>query len=118
RRGDTARLSRGSPRRRVAVVPILVRVMTLALVGRLDKLAPGDIDRIVRRGASAGAPWPDVSAIEDAVRTRGDAALRELTLELDKVELRSFEVPRAEWSAAHARLPQDVRDALAAAKAN
>jgi histidinol dehydrogenase len=93
--------------------------MTLALVGRLSEVPPGALDAIVRRGAKEGAPaWPDVSAIERDVRARGDAALRELTATFDKVTLAALEVPRGEWLLALQRLPSDVRDALATAKAN
>ena len=92
--------------------------MTLRLVGRLDDINPAELDIIIRRASAGGAPFPDVSAIEEAVRTRGDEALRELTLRFDKADLASFEVPPAEWSAAYARLPADLREALATAAAN
>lgn len=89
--------------------------MTLRFVGSVD--AP-DVDVIVRRARVEGEPFPDVSAIEAAVVAHGDDALRELTLRFDKAPLSTLEVPRAEWSAAYARLPADVREALATAAAN
>ena len=92
--------------------------MTLRLVGSLDDIKSEDIDIILRRASAGDQPFPDVSAIEQAVRARGDDALRELTLKFDKVDLHALEVPKAEWSAAYARLPPDVRDALATAAAN
>jgi histidinol dehydrogenase len=53
-----------------------------------------------------------VAEIIAAVRARGDAALRELTARLDRVELAQIEVPRARWAAAAAALPADLRAAL------
>lgn len=55
-----------------------------------------------------------VRAIVNDVRARGDAALRDLTYRIDGVDLRpeQWEIPRAEWRAARARLAPVLRDAL------
>lgn len=92
--------------------------MGLRLHGALATLPPAEVDLVLRRGRPDAAPFPDVSEIERAVRERGDEALRDLTRRHDKVELASLEVPRAEWSDAYARLPPDLKDALASAAAN
>lgn len=93
--------------------------MTLRLFGKLDDVAPADLDLIVRRGRPLGAtPFPDVSEIGEAVRTRGDAALLELTERFDHAKLVALEVPRERWKDAEARMPAAVLDALHAAHAN
>jgi histidinol dehydrogenase len=53
-----------------------------------------------------------VSGIIEDVRTRGDSALRELTLKYDKVQLEQIEVSRAEIESAAAKVPTDVMAAL------
>src|SRR5688572_2319162 len=59
-----------------------------------------------------------VGDILDDVRANGDAALRKYALEFDKVEIDQFLVSGSEFDEAEARVPQDLKDALAAAKAN
>ncbi len=56
-----------------------------------------------------------VSAIIEAVRQRGDAALRELTRQFDRAAIEEIEVAPSEIVAAAASVPQQVRDALSAA---
>ncbi|MFA5861247.1 MAG: histidinol dehydrogenase [Candidatus Thermoplasmatota archaeon] len=91
----------------------------IRLFGRIDDLAPSDVDLIVRRGLSTGAaPFPDVTDISEAVRTRGDAALFELTERFDHAKLNTLEVPRERWKDAQARMSASVIDALHAAHAN
>jgi len=63
----------------------------------------------------ADATRQAVAAVLDAVRSRGDAALRELTLRFDKVELESFEVAAAEFAAAEAAVAPELRQAMAEA---
>ena len=92
--------------------------MTLRLYGHLDKLPPADVELIVRRAATGPSPFPDVSAIQDAVRARGDDALRELTEKLDHQKLDALEVPRERWKDAEARMDARVLDALHHAHAN
>lgn len=53
-----------------------------------------------------------VSGILDEVRVRGDAALRELSLRLDRVELAAFRVEDEEADAAIATVPLALRDAI------
>jgi histidinol dehydrogenase len=59
-----------------------------------------------------------VAAIIERVRSGGDAALRELTTKLDRVELASLEVGQAEFAAAGDRLSDVQRAAIRAAAAN
>lgn len=70
-------------------------------------------------------PARDFSTLEgavretlEAVRTRGDAALRELTACFDGVELTDFRVPEAELAGAAARIAPELRQAIATAYAN
>lgn len=56
-----------------------------------------------------------VAAILERVRQRGDAALRELTLELDGVLLDEFAVAEEEFAAAEAAVPLELRVAMIAA---
>jgi histidinol dehydrogenase len=59
-----------------------------------------------------------VAAIVSKVRTEGDAALRELTAELDHVELDALEVGPEEFAAAEAALTAGQRSAIHAAADN
>jgi histidinol dehydrogenase len=59
-----------------------------------------------------------VAAIVAKVRADGDAALRELTAELDRVELDALEVGPEEFAAAEAALTAEQRSAIHAAAAN
>lgn len=67
--------------------------------------------------AVARATTEAVAAVVDAVRERGDAALRELTARFDRVELESFEVTAAEFAAAEATVAPDLRQAMVEAAA-
>ena len=67
--------------------------------------------------AVARATTEAVAAVVDAVRERGDAALRELTARFDRVELESFEVTAAEFAAAEAMVAPDLRQAMTEAAA-
>jgi histidinol dehydrogenase len=55
-----------------------------------------------------------VAEILGAVRTGGDAALRDYTSRLDGVQIEALEVPAEEWRAAYRRTPRSLRDALEA----
>jgi len=57
-----------------------------------------------------------VAAVLEAVQARGDAALREITARFDKVELSTFAVTPAEFAAAEAAVPADLREAMQQAK--
>jgi histidinol dehydrogenase len=60
-----------------------------------------------------------VAEILADVEARGDAAVREWTLQFDKVDLppESWELPRSAWEAALDRISPELRDALEAAVA-
>ncbi len=92
--------------------------MTFAATGLLDALPPALREHLLTRAGGNADILRDVDAIGQAVAGRGDDALREFSSKFDGVELDAFEIPRADWSAALARIPADVRDALEAAHAN
>jgi len=58
-----------------------------------------------------------VAQLLDDVRSRGDAALREITARFDGVVLQSFEVDADEFAAAEAAVPAVLREAMAQAAA-
>ncbi|MCI2263589.1 histidinol dehydrogenase [Xanthomonas indica] len=58
-----------------------------------------------------------VAQVLDAVRSRGDSALRELTARFDGVVLETFEVSAEEFAAAEAAVPAPLRAAMAEAAA-
>jgi len=58
-----------------------------------------------------------VAAVVEAVRGRGDAALRELTARFDRVGLERFEVTASEFAAAEAAVAPELRQAMAGAMA-
>lgn len=58
-----------------------------------------------------------VADVLDDVRTRGDVALRELTGRFDRVALDDFEVGEAEFAAAEAAVPDELRAAMVNAAA-
>lgn len=72
------------------------------------------------RPAAAEAPQvaARVRAIFEQVRAGGDAALRQLTAELDKVTLTDLLVSEAEFAAATAQVPVALQAAIRQAKAN
>jgi histidinol dehydrogenase len=61
---------------------------------------------------------PRVQPVLDAVRTRGDAALREYTEQFDGVKLDDIAVPQAAFDAAEAALDESLKAAIQVAKAN
>jgi histidinol dehydrogenase len=63
-------------------------------------------------GLRAEPPDADVAHIVARVRAGGDAALRELTAELDRVQLDDLFVPAAELDQAASRVPAEVATAL------
>ena len=70
---------------------------------------PADVNPAVRER---------VEGIVARVREGGDAALRELAGEIDGYVPESFEVSEAEIAEASAQVPQELKDAVAAAAAN
>lgn len=86
----------------------------------LDRLDVRDAraDLRARLGLGPGASNPNdtvtdaVRAILDAVRDRGDVAVREFTERFDGATIDELRVPRSEWIAAAEQTPPEVRDAL------
>lgn len=74
-------------------------------------------DRLLRRPTQAVSAdvQAGAAAILERVRQRGDAALRELTFELDGVLLDEFAVAEEEFAAAEAAVPLELRVAMIAA---
>ena len=70
-----------------------------------------------RQGVDYEGIRPRVEAILNAVETEGDAALRRLMLEIDKVDA-PLEVTDSEVDAACAKVAPEVREAILAAKKN
>ena len=85
-----------------------------------QKLSPAERTAALTRPAlrSDATVAQRVAAIVAKVRAEGDAALRELTAELDRVELDSLEVGPEEFAAAEAALTAAQRSAIHAAAAN
>lgn len=80
---------------------------------RLKDLSQPEINRIIQRAAGESGPVNErTGQIMEAVRTRGDAAIRELTQQLDKVELETFEVTQAELQEAYQAASPEFLDAL------
>ena len=68
-----------------------------------------------RTAAIFGEPLTATEAVRRIVadvRTKGDAALRDYAKRIDMADLMDIEVPRAQWTAALAAVPGDLRDAL------
>lgn len=83
--------------------------------GPLSGLAPGELRSLLGRGQARGeepALRAQVAALLDDVRSRGDAALRDLARRFDRVSLESLEVPRAAFRAALERQPPALRRAM------
>ena len=92
--------------------------LALRVTGRLEALAPADRAALIRRSASLDNVAASTAAIVADVRSRGDAALRELARRFDGVELQSIEVPRREMRRALDELAQPVRSAMERAARN
>jgi histidinol dehydrogenase len=86
---------------------------------RLDRDDDAQAARALLERSAASAPEVErrVAEIIEAVRTRGDAAVRELTEQLDGRAPRdgSYEIPRAAWQSAAGAASAPVRAALAEA---
>ena len=80
---------------------------------RLKEMSQEDIARIKGRAAGENGPVIErTRQIMEAVRTRGDAALHELTLQLDKVSLEQFEVTQEELQAAYQQASPELLTAM------
>lgn len=89
------------------------------LISSLDALAPGDLDRIMRRSAADyGDVLPVVRRIMRSVQRGGDRAVRRYTKEFDKVDLHDLRVTGAEIDAAYSEVDSTVVEALRRAMAN
>ncbi|HWG90835.1 MAG TPA: histidinol dehydrogenase [Candidatus Thermoplasmatota archaeon] len=71
-----------------------------------------------RSGGDVEKAADAVRALRDEVRTRGDAALRDLTKRFDGATVDTLEVARGEWRAALSGLPREVATALRVAHDN
>jgi histidinol dehydrogenase len=84
-----------------------------SVLNRLDLRGVADpTDRLPRPAVDGDEPLAAVRAILAAVRERGDAALRDYTLDLDGVELDALAVPREQIDAALGSIDPAVRAAL------
>ncbi|MGH7517571.1 MAG: histidinol dehydrogenase [Gemmatimonadales bacterium] len=88
----------------------MIRRLVVPPFDHLDPLLPRPV------GSDHGTR-EQVAAILDAVRTRGDGAVREYTRNLDRLDLppSEWELRADAWQAALERIPAALRDALAAA---
>lgn len=90
------------------------------MLNRLDLRGFGrDVaGRVPRPTLDGHEPGEAVRDIIADVRTRGDEALRELTLRFDGVDLENLRVPQSELEAASGRISQELSDALKTAIGN
>jgi len=79
-----------------------------------NRLGASERASALRRPSQVTAPGTSaaVAQILDAVRSNGDAALREYTARFDRVELTGFAVRPEEFAAAEASLPAALRTAI------
>jgi histidinol dehydrogenase len=89
----------------------MLRIVTAADAGRAD----AERALLERMSLTPQAVEHDVRAIIEAVRTRGDAAVREYTERFEKRTLTALELPRADWERQAATVTQAVQAALARA---
>src|SRR6478672_11273000 len=83
------------------------------MLTRLDLRGVADVAaRLPRPPGEGDEPIGAVRAILDAVRDKGDVAVRELTARFDGVDLDDLRVPPEECAAALARVPAELRAAL------
>lgn len=79
-----------------------------------NQLDAGQRASVLRRPSQVTAPETSAAVAEilDAVRSKGDAALRDYTTRFDRVELKDFAVTPAEFATAEAALSPDLRAAI------
>ena len=86
---------------------------------RFNQLQDSDLDRLCRRNPIAEPALIEVCReIFQAVRRRGDEALREYTRRFDGVEISRFAVSESEFDAAECRVSLGTREALQTAARN
>jgi histidinol dehydrogenase len=91
----------------------------LVPIKRLGDLDAADRERILRRAHGTFEDvLPIVEGVMDAVAARGDAALREYTVQFDGAQLTDLRVSEAEFAAARAGADPAFLDALAQAARN
>ena len=85
-----------------------------------DALSETEREEILRRPAVMASDRirTVVESILEAVRERGDEALREFSAKFDRTEVKNFKVSAEEVDAAIVRLPEDFMSALKPAAAN
>lgn len=90
------------------------------MLKRLDlRAVDGDLrPHLPRPQAATEPPIQAVRDVIEAVRTGGDAALRELTERFDGVTVEDFRVPDAEVEAARGQIGPLLREALETARSN
>ena len=86
---------------------------------RFGRLTDSDLDRLCHRNPVADPALMRVGReIFEAVRKRGDGALREYTRRFDRVEIAQFPVSESEFVSAQRQVPPRTRRALRAAARN
>ena len=78
----------------------------------LDDVSPQVLQSIEEAFGRAMTPAEEVGYIIAEVRQRGDAAVREMTLKLDKLDLDEFEVDKKTISEAYDHVNEEVVEAL------
>ena len=131
--GDPLRQLFQSSRHRCQLGPVVIHGHSVTHTERtgVDRYRGGVLSRLDLRGVgdlAAALPRPSVAedaAVVDAVRrilsdvrTRGDAAVRELTAQYDGVAVGDFAVPPAELKRALESISHELRAALEQAGAN
>ena len=93
--------------------PSEARSTILRRVAWEDQEMPAQVlDGVERIFGARLAPAEAVARILADVRGRGDAALREWSLRIDRAAPEALEIPPSAWHAAYDRLPEDQRTAL------
>jgi histidinol dehydrogenase len=92
---------------------------SVRFTGRLAGLSQVDRELLFDRSTSSDAEVRErtVAIVRD-VRSRGDAALRELARRFDRVDLESLEVPHARWRAALDGIDAQLRRAMERSMSN
>ncbi len=102
-------IASGAGHRAVYARPLMVRLLDIVDL----RGAPIDEARLRAPAGDRDAALEEtVRSILDAVRSRGDEAIRELTRRFDGVDIDEVEVSRAEVAAARATIPGALDDAL------
>ena len=88
-------------------------------VYRLDQLTESDLERLCHRNPVADPALMRLAGeIFEAVRERGDEALRQYTQRFDQVDISQFAASEAEFASAQLRVPPSTGEALRTAARN